>query len=258
MLFSQCLVQRAPTYSCPAGYTLIGTQCQGRTPPDVLDATPGCTSGFGFNVNTGMCQRVYTGTYVCASGTLTGSNTCVTYSCPSGYSLIGGARCQRVVLPTYSCPSGYTMQGAGPSTTCRRAVAPTYSCPSGHTLSGGQCIHSTPTTTTPTTTTVTPTTSLPPDPSISGLASAGTILAGATYIDAFTVRGSAATVTGTGCSLLHTYTSPSGTSRGYTLSVARADAGRRFCDVAAGSASQAVTVTFTGIAGLASGLRGGA
>ena len=86
--------------------------------------------------------------------------------------------------------------------------------------------------------------------SISGLASAGTILAGATYIDAFTVRGSAATVTGTGCSLLHTYTSPSGTSRGYTLSVARADAGRRFCDVAAGS--QAVTVTFTGIAGLAS------
>ena len=34
--------------------------------------------------------------------------------------------------------------------------------------------------------------------------------------------------------------------------MARADAGRRFCDVAAGSASQAVTVTFTGIAGLAS------
>ena len=94
-------------------------------------------------------------------------------------------------------------------------------------------------------------TASPVGDSISGLASAGTILAGATYIDAFTVTGASASVSGEGCSLLHTSTSSSGV-RGYTLSVARADAGRRFCDVAAGSASQAVTVTFTGIAGLAS------
>ena len=55
-----------------------------------------------------------------------------------------------------------------------------------------------------------------------------------------------ASVSGEGCSLLGPFDSGV-----YALVVRRTDAGRRFCDVAAGSA-QAVTVTFTGIAGLAS------
>ncbi|MCY4665992.1 MAG: hypothetical protein OXC00_15150 [Acidimicrobiaceae bacterium] len=74
--------------------------------------------------------------------------------------------------------------------------------------------------------------------------------AGGTYSAPFTVTGAEASVTGEECSR-----SPGRRSGGdtwaYTITVTRADAGIRVCTVTAGSATQDVMVTFTGIAGLA-------
>ena len=77
----------------------------------------------------------------------------------------------------------------------------------------------------------------PGAPSITGLESAGSSVAGVDYSDDFSVAPSGATVlvSGEGCAL-------SGTAGSYTLTASRADAGTRTCTVAATHTATAVAV----------------
>jgi hypothetical protein len=151
----------AVTYSCPSGFTDVGSSCvKTLTQP----ATLVCPAGYGLSGAT--CSKTTT--------TTTRSTTRVTYSCPSGR--LSGTNCvltaSAVTTTEHRCRAGWSLNGSTctktTTSTTRSTTTITYSCPSGR-LSGTNCIITVPPTTAPpddTTTTAPPddtTTTAPPD-----------------------------------------------------------------------------------------------
>ena len=222
---NRCLTVTSPVYSCVSG-TLSGTSCVissvSRSIPD-LSCTTGVLVG-------NRCLTVTSPVYSCVSGTLSGTSCVISsvsrsipdLSCTTG--VLVGNRCLTVTSPVYSCVSG-TLSG----TSCVTSSAPIYECPAEHTLNGRTCEHD-----------------IPPDP-FGTLGTSYSGAAGTVFAVVFSPTG-AASAAGAGCSLTAPG-DPGDTS--YTLEVTSATAGEVTCTVRVGTASRVVTVTFTGINGLA-------
>lgn len=107
-------------YSCPAGYTLSGTSCQG----------PGIAASATY---TQVCGKLVKGNIlVCTAPNAVISNST---SCPAG----GYAVCAGTQTTTYSCSAGYSLSGS----TCYPppiSATVSYACSAGYTLSGTNCI----------------------------------------------------------------------------------------------------------------------
>lgn len=164
-----------PTYTCPAGYSLVGTLCHGVVPvTEDATVTHSYTCNAGWTLSGTVCRRTSSHTVP--------ANRSSTYSCPSGGNwFLAGSTCYREVTEwstatgtpptcaagwtptianqcfrhvtrsqpaaashTYSCPAGYAPSGTthciGYTTNTTPATAVTdRTCPSGWTLSGSVC-----------------------------------------------------------------------------------------------------------------------
>ena len=164
-------------YTCPAGYTLSGSNCTTTPKPTQIAnswITYSCPSGGSLSgstcyYNNGWVDTSYSATanysYSCPDGGTLSGTTCTvadststytatsTNSCPSGYhyylgdcvnNSTGSVTNSRVT--TYSCPNGGTLSGTTCTvTTSGRTYTATswvssYSCPSGGDLSNSTCV----------------------------------------------------------------------------------------------------------------------
>lgn len=116
-------VPATPSYSCPSGSVLIGTQCQ----PYAYAASVNYSCSAGSTLSGSTCQPAPT-------------TATLSYSCVSG--VLSGTQCITPVpgaTLTYSCPQGGTLSGSTCVGTTTTATL-TYTCPSGSTLvNGNQC-----------------------------------------------------------------------------------------------------------------------
>lgn len=145
-------VAKEPSYSCPSGWTLVGTNCTMTLtqPADVSYSCPGGGSLSGQTCT--QSQPATVSGYTCPSGfSLSGTNCTQAltqaasvsgYSCPADY-MLRGTTCVRTLqqsaTPVYSCPAGYELSGTSCTSASTYAATPNYSCPADYTISGTAC-----------------------------------------------------------------------------------------------------------------------
>ncbi|WP_343640036.1 RHS repeat-associated core domain-containing protein, partial [Roseateles sp.] len=158
-----------PVYSCPSGYSLSGTQCNGTT-QQAAAATPDC-KGKGALQPAGwclmrsiivmpgedpprtVCENIAIGMGLAffnltSAGRANAYNCYIgpayNYSCPSGGTLSGqvcvSPSTVAATLSSYSCPSGGSVSGSSCVVTSTSAASVSYSCPAGQAVSGSSCV----------------------------------------------------------------------------------------------------------------------
>lgn len=145
-------VDEVPSYSCPAGWDLDGTNCR-RTETQAAQVTYSCPSGLALNgTNCEASQPATISSYSCPTGFSLSGTTCTqtltqnanlsSYSCPADY-VLNGNLCERTLTqsatPNYSCPAGYDLADTSCSQTTTSPAIPSYSCPADWTLNGTTC-----------------------------------------------------------------------------------------------------------------------
>ncbi len=146
-------------YSCPAGQTVTGNQCNWITTQQSYtysNATASCPAEYSFDGN-GSCTKVVATCWSAGEGDYCNYYTYFSspiYTCPAGQTLYGGSQCQltnityinnnALATPVYGCPAGQTVIGTGAAASCQRTQTtgtpqPTYACPAGTQISGNRC-----------------------------------------------------------------------------------------------------------------------
>ena len=226
-----CFRTQTTGRTCPGGYSYRSATDDCHRPADAYakpDDGTACRAGYSYDRGLEVCIRPSstTGASCPAGYSNQGNGRCArtqtaprgesTYSCTSG--TLTGTQCRHTDSVTYSCSSG-TLSG----TRCRFTASVTYSCPGEHTRSGTSCVDDDD-----------DGGGDPPDPDdppeFVGLASTGSIVAGNTYTDPFSVinTDAAPSISGTGCTRSG---SLSGSVWSGSLVVTRSDAGTRTCIV---------------------------
>jgi conjugal transfer mating pair stabilization protein TraN len=141
---SACVLETTTTqaasisnYTCPAGTTNEGDKCI-TTTTDTLDGKPNYSCPAGSVLDGSKCRNTVT-------NVITSDATIASYSCPSGYTNSGSSctkttRTTQNAKPNYACEPGFTLN----DTTCSRQVITNasiadYSCPAGYVKNGSQC-----------------------------------------------------------------------------------------------------------------------
>jgi hypothetical protein len=144
------------SYTCPAGFTVSGSNCIKTETTTATVASYTCPAGT--TVSGSSCITTTTTTqagspvYTCPAGSTVSGSSCLStqtisatvasYTCPAG-STVSGSSCLTTesFTPTsnLTCPTGYTLNGSSCQRTVTSSATPSYSCSAGYTLSGSTC-----------------------------------------------------------------------------------------------------------------------
>ena len=134
-------IQADAKYTCPSGFTLVGTKCYSNVEVLKANAVPIYNIKPGKNIKASYHREEVS--YEYADPIVKSGST--TLTCPTGYNLVNNT-CQKITDPfpkdkiTYTCPTGYTLNGTKCTTmTSLIKKNATYKCSKGTLTNDNRC-----------------------------------------------------------------------------------------------------------------------